>query len=158
VRPRDAPGSVPDPPWILISPPAEERGNSESLAGSFLTPREITGLNLDTNLVILSGCDTAARGQTAGEGLLSGLGRAFIQAGARSLIVTYWDAQYMVAEQIMDHITAGLAENPSLSAARAISIANRNYFSNATGLRRLPYFWAYYGAVGPRPGAFHPVP
>jgi CHAT domain-containing protein len=157
-RPRDAPDSVPDPPWLLISPPGGEQQARGDLTGSFLTLREIAALKLDANLVILSACDTAGPAQIAGDGLLSGLSRAFIRAGARSLIVTYWNAPYPETPLIMQHVTAELAANPSLSAGRAIVDAMRDYALHATGVRRLPYFWASLGAVGPRPAAVATLP
>jgi CHAT domain-containing protein len=45
----------------------------------------------------MSACNTAAGGATNAE-VLSGLGRAFIYAGARSLLVSHW-AVYLVERQ-----------------------------------------------------------
>jgi CHAT domain-containing protein len=152
-RPQDAPDEVPDPPWLLISPPARQGQIQGSLSGSFLGLQEIAGLKLDANLVILSACDTAASARIEGDGLLSGLGSAFIRAGARSLMVTYWDAPYPETSGIMERVTTALAADPTLSTGRAIADATRNYVRNEKGLRLLPYYWASLGAVGPRPAA-----
>jgi CHAT domain-containing protein len=157
-RLQDAPVSVPDPPWLLISPPAGSASDRPDLAGSFLTLREIAALPMDANLVILSACQTAGPAQTDGEGMLSGLSRAFISAGARSLIVTYWDAPYPAITRIMPRITAAMAADANLSAARAIADATRDYEQKASGLGRLPYFWASLGAVGPRPAQQQALP
>jgi CHAT domain-containing protein len=151
----NAPDGVPEPPWLLISPPA---GEGPDLAGSFLTLREIAALPMDANLVILSACQTAGSDQTAGEGLLSGLSRAFIRAGARSLIVTYWDAAYPETTGILQQVIAEMAAEPGLSTARAIADATRHSQQRADRLRRLPYFWASLAAVGPRPARLASAP
>ncbi|MCZ6885354.1 MAG: CHAT domain-containing protein, partial [Alphaproteobacteria bacterium] len=54
-----------------------------------LTMGEILGLKLDADWVVLSACDTAAA-NGAGAEAVSGLGRAFLYAGTRSLLITHW--------------------------------------------------------------------
>ena len=55
----------------------------------FLQMREIYGLNLDADLVVLSACQTAAGRLERSEGLM-GLARPFFFAGARSVIASLW--------------------------------------------------------------------
>ena len=55
-----------------------------------MTASEIAGLKLDADWVILSACNTAAGGKQGAEAL-SGLGRAFIYAQARALLVSHWE-------------------------------------------------------------------
>ena len=50
---------------------------------------EIASLKLDADWVVLSACNTAAGGDANAEAL-SKLGRAFIYAGTRSLLVSHW--------------------------------------------------------------------
>ncbi|HET8644720.1 MAG TPA: CHAT domain-containing protein, partial [Vicinamibacteria bacterium] len=54
-----------------------------------LTAAEVYGLRLDAPLVVLSACRTG-RGPVTGDGIL-GLTRAFLSAGAGSLVATLWD-------------------------------------------------------------------
>lgn len=60
-----------------------------ALAGGALTAREIYGLRLDAQLVVLSACRTAL-GRVSGDGIL-GLTRAFFYAGTPSVVATLWD-------------------------------------------------------------------
>jgi CHAT domain-containing protein/tetratricopeptide (TPR) repeat protein len=54
-----------------------------------LTAEEVYGLRLDASLVFLSAC-RSGRGRVTGDGVL-GLTRAFLSAGASSLVTTLWD-------------------------------------------------------------------
>jgi len=60
-------------------------------AGSdgFLRVRELFGLDLVAELVVLSGCSTGRGRLVEGEGV-EGLRRAFLAAGARTLVVSLW--------------------------------------------------------------------
>jgi len=57
------------------------------LPAGLLAMEKILGLKLDADWVVLSACNTAAG---AGADAVSGLGRAFFDAGARALLVTRW--------------------------------------------------------------------
>ncbi|NEQ47488.1 MAG: CHAT domain-containing protein [Leptolyngbya sp. SIOISBB] len=71
---RDLPGA------IALTP-----GNGED---GLLTAAEIYSMNLNADLVVLSACDTG-RGRITGDGVV-GLSRAFISAGAPSVVVSLW--------------------------------------------------------------------
>ena len=51
-------------------------------------PKEIKTLNISPALVVLSSCDSA-RGQVKAEGVI-GMARAFLSAGAQSVLVSLW--------------------------------------------------------------------
>jgi tetratricopeptide (TPR) repeat protein len=57
--------------------------------GEALTARMVVGLRLRADLVVLSACETALGQLTHAEGML-GLGRAFLMANARTVIVSQW--------------------------------------------------------------------
>ena len=68
---------------------------------SCLTVEDVSELNVTADMVVLSACDTA-RGKISIEGVL-GLARAFLMAGARSVVTALWaipdDATMMFMEK-----------------------------------------------------------
>ena len=63
------------------------------------------GMQLDADLVVLSGCDTAAGENFAGEGLL-GFARAFAFAGARATVASLWAVEDDSTADLMAHFYA----------------------------------------------------
>lgn len=79
------------PPGVIALAP----GNGED---GWLTAEEIAALQLQADLVVLSACDTG-RGRITGDGVV-GLTRAFLVAGADTVVVSLW--------QVPDDATATL--------------------------------------------------
>ncbi|OQY98180.1 MAG: hypothetical protein B6D35_12695, partial [Candidatus Brocadia sp. UTAMX2] len=66
-----------------------------------VTAEEVGGLKLgETQLVVLSACDTGVGESRSGEGVL-GLRRGFIQAGAQHLMMTLWPVTDEITPEIM---------------------------------------------------------
>ena len=121
-----------------------------------LTMGEILGLRLDADWVVLSACNTAA-GEGAGAEAVSGLGRAFFYAGARSLLVSNWPVETTSARALTTDIFRLQAEDPDISRAEALRQAmvalidgpglvdeeGRSLFAYAH-----PIFWAPFTLVG----------
>jgi CHAT domain-containing protein/TPR repeat protein len=108
-----------------------------------LTASEISQLNLDAELVLLSACSTAApNGEPGGQGF-SGLAQAFLAAGARSIIVTHWMVRSRAAE-IFSIETFGQAAQRGLSPGEAVRLGRQKVMA------RLPHpaFWAGFIFVG----------
>ncbi len=123
----------PEFPWfsgLLLSdgraPPAEEAGEvpvesaDESLTG-FLNQLEIARLELDSELVFLSACETARGQDSRAEGILS-TARSFLIAGARSVIaahtLVYDDAASRLAVEFYDRLLAGRPASAALREAK----------------------------------------
>jgi CHAT domain-containing protein len=88
---------------LLLAAPA---GGKED---GLLQAREISELELSSELVVLSGCETA-RGRTlSGEGVQS-LARAFFLAGARSVVASLWKVRDRAAEDLMTAFYRRLSE------------------------------------------------
>ncbi|MDB2468418.1 CHAT domain-containing protein, partial [Planktomarina temperata] len=72
-------------PALVLTPPTI----GSDLDDGLLAASEVAQLNLNADMVILSACNTASGSELGAKGL-SGLARAFIYAGARSLLVSHW--------------------------------------------------------------------
>ena len=65
-----------------------------------LTSREIAGLTLNADLVILSACNTASADGRPRAETFTGLTQAFFMAGTRSLMVSHWPVMSGAAVQL----------------------------------------------------------
>lgn len=79
-------------PALVLTP-------SDDGEDGLLTAAEIAQLNLDADWVILSACDTSA-GESENAPTYSGLARAFVAAGARSLLLSHWPVRDDVASRL----------------------------------------------------------
>ena len=84
-----------------------------------LTMEEILALKLDADWVLLSACNTSA-GTSSGADALSGLGRAFFYAGARSLLITNWSVDSASARALVTDLFRRQAADPSLARGEAL--------------------------------------
>ncbi|MCJ2177492.1 CHAT domain-containing protein [Novosphingobium album (ex Hu et al. 2023)] len=122
---------------------------------------EIFNLSLDADLVVLSGCDTAAgaglgvtreAGLTTGGGeALDGLVRAFIAAGGRQVIASHWPApdDYNATERLF----SGFYRAKSASIGEALRESERALMDDPDTSH--PYYWAGFAVIG---DAARPVP
>jgi CHAT domain-containing protein/tetratricopeptide (TPR) repeat protein len=116
---------------------------------------EILGLDLKSDLLVLSACNTGRSftSKDRGEGF-AGLTRSFMYAGADSLIVTLWSVESSSAARLMGDFYAGLqtkAKPDALAAAKQAMIAAAQEISMGPGLKVTtahPFFWAPYILVG----------
>jgi len=76
---------------------------------------EIYDLRLGADLVVLSACRTAL-GPVEGDGVI-GFARAFLSAGARSVVATQWDVSDRVSYEVMREFYARRARGASKSRA-----------------------------------------
>jgi len=122
-------------------------------SGGMLTASEIELMHLDAELVILAACNTGGEnGNGAGESL-SGLARAFFFAGARSLLVTHWDANDLTTTYLTALFLRALQANPDAGPAAALAVSQRQMLDESTGERAVqahPYYWAVEALIGGR--------
>lgn len=91
-----------------------------------LLPADIADLRLDGALVVLAACQSGL-GRATADGVL-GLGRAFLQAGARCVLLSLWRVSDTATRELMTQFyaaLAGSAEAPALDAAAALAAAQR---------------------------------
>ena len=111
----------------------------------FLQMREIFNLNLDADLVVLSGCETGRGKLLKGEGLV-GLSRAFLAAGARSLVVSLWRVNDRSTSLLMEAFYLNLKEG--LGKAEALHQAKLALMKVEEGRYAHPYYWAPFILIG----------
>lgn len=119
-----------------------------------LTMKEvIEDLELNAELVALSACNTAGESVQAnnGEGF-AGLTRAFMYAGARSLLVSHWSVDSQSTKTLMTstfrNIKSGLPTLTAVSNAQRELISGRYQSGQYHFSRANPFFWAPFVFVG----------
>ena len=119
-----------------------------------LTMKEvIEDIELNADLVALSACNTAGETEQAnnGEGF-AGLTRAFMFAGAKSLIVSHWSVDSLSAQALMTatfrNIKSGRSALSALSDAQRAMIKGSFSSGPYRFSRSHPFFWAPFVYVG----------
>ena len=112
---------------------------NDSLENGMLFLSEIYGLNLNSNMTVLSACDSGVGKFQKGEGSLS-LARAFLLAGSSSVVNTLWKVDDSSTQQIMidyyKFLEKGMQKNEALRKAKL------EYLSKNDNAKSHPYFWS----------------
>ena len=120
-----------------------------------LSFREIFDLKLDADVVILSACDTAGAASasasreagvmTGGNYALDGLVRAFIGAGARSVIASHWPVpdNYDATKRLISGVVEA---KPGQALADALEGAQRGLMDDPDTSH--PFYWAAFIILG----------
>jgi len=125
---------------ILFSP-----YDTDSINDGFLNTREILGMNIPANMVVLSACNTGSGALSAGEGVMS-LANGFFYAGAKSVVMTLWTANDESTANIMGNFYENLSNGETKS--QALRAAKLDYLKNANSLSAHPYYWAHFVVNG----------
>jgi len=117
---------------------ANLRGGAATADDGILTALEASGLNLwGTKLVVLSACDTGLGEVRDGEGVY-GLRRAFVLAGAESLVMSLWPASDYSTRTLManyyKNLKQGLGRGAALRQVQ-LDMLRRN-------AKLHPFYWA----------------
>ena len=135
-------------PAIVTSAPP----HAPNASGALLTAGDITGLDLDANVVILSACNSGGPGDTTSGESLSGLARAFFFAGARSMLVTHWSINDQASAFLVADTLRRLIANKDGGLAGALRAAQLGMIDGAG--KELPadlahpFFWAPFALIG----------
>ncbi len=131
-------------PALVLTPPAEGSKEDDGL----LTASEVAQLELNADLVILSACNTAAADGSPGAEGFSGLARAFLYAGARSVLVSHWYVSSDATTRLTTKIFRLKAQNPSLTYTQALK-QSMAWLSDSTLPRYAhPSYWGPFSIVG----------
>jgi CHAT domain-containing protein/tetratricopeptide (TPR) repeat protein len=106
----------------------------------FLFTNELTSLNLNADLAVLSACNTGSGQLKKGEGVLS-LARAFNYAGIPATIHSLWKVPDDATKKIMVNFYTQIKAGKSK--AKALHLAKKQYLDEeVVPDRKHPYFWA----------------
>ena len=120
----------------------------------FLAVNEIFGLQLACGQVVLSACSSGLGRQISGEGLV-GMTRAFLYAGAGSVLSALWDVTGSGTASFMADYYARLADSPQTAGSAALAATQRRMICGellrADGRSAAhPVFWAPFVLTGGR--------
>lgn len=127
---------------------ADDNGTEPTLyfADSLMLLSELKMLgNLDTQLIILSACNTAVGKNVPGEGVFS-LARGFAAAGIPSSITSLWAIDNHATFRLSEKFYEILAQNKPTDIA--LQEAKLLFLQENPGRYQLPYFWADKVLVG----------
>ncbi|MFL6234997.1 MAG: CHAT domain-containing protein [Thermoanaerobaculia bacterium] len=105
------------------------------LSDGRLRVSEIFNLKMNADLLTLSACETALGKEVNGEGVI-GLTRAFLYAGARTIVVSLWPVAERSTPDFMYNMYRNLAADKAEALRRAkLAMISSREFSE-------PYYWA----------------
>jgi CHAT domain-containing protein len=118
--------------------------HTDATAGDgLLQVREVFNLELHADLVVLSACQTGMGKEVSGEGLI-GMTRAFLYAGAASVVVSLWQVDDESTADLMvsfyRHLERTGDKSEALRLAKLDLIDRSPYFQ--------PYYWAPFILIG----------
>lgn len=117
----------------------------DSIEDGFLHALEIYNMKLSADLAVMSACNTGFGQFAKGEGIMS-LGRAFLYAGCKSVLMSLWlandESTSSIVQQFYHYAANGWSKDEALRQAKI------DYLSQADPLTAHPYFWANLVAVG----------
>jgi len=131
----------PDRSTLVLSPGSTDDG--------MLYTSEIDNLNLKSDLVILSACNTGVGQVTNGEGINS-LARSFANAGSQNMLMSLWPVSdrstTSLIKEYYKKLTLGNPKSASLFDAK------NSFLNSVPAAYHHPYFWGgfvYYGDDSP---------
>jgi CHAT domain-containing protein len=120
--------------------------DDDAAEDGFLQMSEIYNLKLDAEMVALSACQTARGKLVRGEGLIS-LSRAFLYAGARSVLGTLWSvADDPSPAKLMGKFYGYLQQGKSRG--EALRLAKLALINGKSASHRHPFYWAAFVLMG----------
>jgi len=142
--------------WLHLAAHGELDGRRPELSRIALAPGggedgwlhafEVERVPLAASRVVLSACDGAGT-EVPGEGLL-GLARAFLEAGARSVVASLWSVDDEATGSLMEAYYAALGEGAGApEALRRAQVATLRSRRPGVSLAN-PFFWAAFVHVG----------
>jgi len=125
----------------LVLSLVDKQGRS---VNGFLDLEDVYNLNLPSELVTLSACETGLGESIKGEGLV-GLTRGFMYAGALRVVASLWKVDDLATAELMAHFYAAMLEEgiqPAAALRQAeVEMWNKKRWAD-------PYYWAAFTIQG----------
>jgi CHAT domain-containing protein len=114
---------------------------------AILRVNEINDMKLNSELIVLSACESGLGEQQLGIGVIS-LARSFLQSGCKSIISSLWKVNDKSTMEIMTHFHSKLYKGNQ----KHISLRNAklNYIKENPGQLSHPFFWSGFIQIGDR--------
>ncbi len=119
----------------------DKNGNTQN---GFLSLNDIYNLDLSSDMVVLSACQTALGKDVRGEGLI-GLSRGFLYAGSNRIVASLWKVDDSATAEFMmrfykHHLEEGMSAAKSLQQTKLEMKNIKRYQS--------PYYWSAFTLLG----------
>ncbi len=106
---------------------------------------DLLALRMNTEMVVLSACETANGQFLKGEGIIS-ITRAFTHAGTKSAVTSIWPMENQLTSRLMLNFHKELKQGVNKS--EALRNAKLNYLAETPGFQSHPFFWGGIIAIG----------
>ncbi len=124
---------------------AKNISDTTNINDNYLYTYEIYNQNLNSNLAILTACETGKPTYQAGEGMIS-LAHAFNYAGSESILTSLWKIDEQSSTKIISSFYNYLADG--LPKDKALQKAKLDYIATAEGRTISPQYWAGLVLIG----------
>lgn len=124
---------------LLFAPP------QDTLEDGMLHTFELYNMRLNTQMVVLSACNTGYGKLQKGEGVMS-LSRAFAYAGCPSIVMSHWAVDDKSTAELMKYFYGHLAEGEAKDVA--LRKAKLDFLNNSSPLYHHPYYWNNFVVLG----------
>jgi CHAT domain-containing protein len=125
----------------LVLSLVDEQGRPQN---GFLDLQDIYNLNLPSELVVLSACETGLGKDIQGEGIV-GLTRGFMYAGATRVLASLWNVDDVATKELMEKFYRAM-EQEGMRPAAALRTAQIAMLKQQRW--RNPYYWATFQIQG----------
>ncbi|WP_411032369.1 CHAT domain-containing protein [Spongiimicrobium sp. 3-5] len=117
----------------------------DTIQDNILYGHELLNLDITSDLVVLSACNTGTGKVTAGEGIMS-IGNAFQYAGTKSLLISGWEVSDKTTPELMKLFYTNL--RAGMNKPKALQLAKLTYLENAEAAQANPFYWGSFYLVG----------
>jgi len=117
----------------------------DSIENELLYIKDIYGLQLKADLVVLSACETANGSLAKGEGIVN-LARGFTHAGAASVVPTLWKISDVTTARLMEKFYLELKAGQPKHIAMAKT--KRHFLETTSASLGHPFYWAAFVLIG----------